>query len=135
MCKISLHAFSKNPKFKPALPPFAGLNFGPISRGLNLIPPGIKKKVWHGGAEGRLQDCQVSRAKVVPQGGSTDHLLLTPMATNPASLKIQLGSTLGKSKCLVPWGGVGCAKNRKNAFFIGSSRRLGFFGSTQNIAQ
>ena len=41
---LNLHAFSKNPKFKPALPPFAGLNFGPISRGLNLIPPGIKKK-------------------------------------------------------------------------------------------
>ena len=42
---LNLHAFSKNPKFKPAQPPFAGLNFGPISRGLNLIPPGIKKKV------------------------------------------------------------------------------------------
>ena len=41
---LNLHAFSKNPKFKPAQPPFAGLNFGPISRGLNLIPPGIKKK-------------------------------------------------------------------------------------------
>ena len=40
--------------------------------------------------------CQVFRAKVVLQGCSKDHLLLTPMATNPASLKIQLGSLVWK---------------------------------------
>ena len=54
---FNLHAFSKNPKFKPAQPPFAGLNFGPISRGLNLIPPGIKKKGM--GGRGEADSCTV----------------------------------------------------------------------------
>ena len=33
------------PKFKPAQPPFARFKLWPISRGLNLIPIGILKKV------------------------------------------------------------------------------------------
>ena len=63
------------------------------------------------GTEAPKAKCQVCRAKVVWQSCAKDHLLLTPMATNPASLKIKLGSPVWKfsktHKCL------GAAAGRK----------------------
>ena len=41
---------------------------------------------------------QVCRAKVLAQGASTNPMVLRHRATNPASLKIQLDSHIGKSR-------------------------------------
>ena len=64
-----------------------------MSRKLDPVPRGGKRPVVP--QEARFQVC---RAKVVAQGRTTITMMLTHRATNPASLKIQLGPAIGKSR-------------------------------------
>ena len=64
----------------------------PGSQLLDPVPRGGKRPLVP-----QVAGSQVCRVKVLAQGGTTNPMVLRHRATNPASLKIQLGSLLGNS--------------------------------------